>query len=60
MIAGKGAMFSVRVAAEPEPPASLTPTEKMKLPSAVGVPDSFPSADSVRPGGRVPEVTAHV
>ena len=31
---------------------------KLKVPPAVGVPESAPAVDSVRPAGRLPEVTA--
>jgi hypothetical protein len=50
----------VLAAADPEPPESLTPIEKTKLPSTLGVPESLPSAESVRPGAKVPEVTAQL
>jgi hypothetical protein len=34
-------------------------TVKVNVPPAVGVPDRRPSAASVRPGGRLPPVTAY-
>jgi hypothetical protein len=39
---------------------SVTVTVKVKEPAAVGVPVSEPSAPSVRPPGKAPEVTAQV
>ena len=39
---------------------SVAVTVKANEPAAVGVPDSVPSAASVRPPGKAPEVTAQV
>ena len=39
---------------------SVTVTVKVKEPAAVGVPVSDPSAPSMRPPGKAPEVTAQV
>jgi len=38
--------------------ASVVRRPKLNVPKAEGVPDSTPAGDSVRPGGRAPEVTA--
>ncbi len=42
------------------PVLSVAVTMKLKLPGAVGVPDSVPSAARVRPVGSAPAVTAKV
>jgi hypothetical protein len=39
---------------------SVAVTVKVKVPAIVGVPDSMPSGESVRPPGKVPVVTAQV
>jgi len=39
---------------------SVAVTVKLKLPAAVGVPDSRPAVDSVTPAGSVPDVIAYV
>jgi hypothetical protein len=40
-----------------QPFASVAVTVKEKLPFAVGVPESVPPVERVRPGGRDPAVT---
>jgi hypothetical protein len=40
--------------------SSVTLTEKVEVPDAVGVPESTPDGDRDSPAGRVPEATAHV
>src|SRR5215468_8371412 len=42
------------------PVLSVAVTVKLKLPSALGVPDRAPAVESVRPVGSDPEVTANV
>src|SRR5215831_2781012 len=41
-------------------PASSTTTVKLAAPVAVGVPDSVPVGESVRPAGKVPDDTLQV
>ena len=42
------------------PPALVTRTVKSRVPVEVGVPAIVPAADSDRPDGSAPAVTAHV
>jgi hypothetical protein len=46
----------VKVAAAVVPTESLTWAVNVKLPVEMGVPESRPVAERVKPGGRVPEV----
>ena len=39
---------------------SVAVTEKLELPAAIGVPLMVPPAESVRLGGRLPELMVHV
>ena len=60
---GAGELIVTLKGAEPVPGVgalSVAVAVKAKEPMAVGVPDSEPSALSVRPGGSAPSVTFHV
>jgi hypothetical protein len=41
-------------------PLSCTPTAKLEVPLAVGVPEITPLGDNVSPAGKLPEITDHV
>ena len=51
---------SVAVAVSAGELLSCAATEKLEVPTAVGVPEMRPVLDKLRPGGKLPEATFHV
>jgi len=57
---GGPAMVSVKFLVTPPPKASVSPTVKVVVPTAVGIPDNTPAPDRVNPAGKGPLCTDQV
>ena len=52
--------MSAKLAVAPVPAPSVTVTPRVKLPAAVGVPDTVPPESNVMPAGRAPLERPHL